>query len=135
MALVYRVLNSKGSGMYQGGFYYDACTDENGRSDDDAHTGHIQPDPHGDSELRDKWCDLDWGVRSELLFGFSSLEQLQRWIHKHTWRKKMNELGGKIAVFEVPDDHLLTGECQVVFNPQAVTHLHNLNVETFEVLQ
>lgn len=134
MALVYRVINEAGNGMYQGGFYFDCCTDDDGRADDDAHTGHIQPNPHGDKGLSGKWNQLDYEYRCNLLFGFASLDQMSRWIHKHTWRKNMHDRGGKIAVFEVEDKHMLVGDCQVVFNHEHARLVHHLNVYTLEVL-
>ena len=53
--------------------------------------------------------------RSSHLFGFDSLDQLNRWVNKNE-RWALSNAGAKLAKYQVEDDRVLRGSRQVAFN-------------------
>lgn len=131
MAKVYRVVNENGSGMYAGDLYYAACYS---KAHDNLHplaaTTHRQPNPYHDAALSGKWRDLD--DCDEYFFGFATLYQLKRWICKQAWRQAMHDMGGKVEVFEVPQEYTIRGNCQIVFKMEESKKVSTLRLDTLK---
>lgn len=107
---VYRVENSLGAGMYRG------C---NVPSLDDAYNECRHPMPSKDSKLMrslddanlvGRYDEVDW---SPWRFGFSSLEQMRRWLYNDVMRSDLKKAGFFVAVYESDEEH--HGDTQAIF--------------------
>lgn len=79
------------------------------------------PVPHQDSKLVDENKDLfvcpSYGeyrfYSRKFIFGFSSIEQLRRWIYNDAWLKSLDEKGYVLSIYEGDVRH---GHTQAVIN-------------------
>lgn len=129
---VYRVCAQDGGGLYQSDLYYHSVTSSDGNWPSTATSVKNHPNAIHDAKLCPQWESLD--DTSPFYFAFSGRTQLNRWICRAKWRKKMSELGGKVEVYEVPIESVLRGSCQVVFKMQDAVKIAELTVDTFEAL-
>jgi hypothetical protein len=130
---VYRIVDERGDGMYRSNQGRSLWS----RADigvNDGYEGGAHPPAHNDGGMVHAWpafCDRH-GIRTLLgdvpsiwdahvhlkahRFGFGSLQQLRRWVYGVGWLSALHEAGGRVQVYEVPDEHVLQGTCQVTFN-------------------
>lgn len=105
MAKVYRVENSNGGGMYT----ETECTPSYEMIEEARH-----PTPDKDALLAPLWqIELETANYLRFSFAFASLEQLKFWIYREDWRKKLDENGFGVSVYET--DSALIGDTQAVF--------------------
>ena len=111
---VYRVENSLGRGMYRGTFG-DSLLDE-------MFDPVLHPMPSNDSRLmreiraaglenqRYGWPTVNW---SPFNFGFSSPDQLRRWLFNDDVKKDLQSIGFSVSVYEGGTEY--HGDTQAVF--------------------
>lgn len=66
-----------------------------------------------------RYVDLWTGrlyIGSVIKFGCVSLTQLRDWFNSREGTERMADHGAVLAAYEVPDEFLLTGSCQVLFD-------------------
>lgn len=108
---VYRVENSLGAGMYRGKVEVNALKEY----DDDMR----HPMPWYDSKLMRSLdsaghvSGYDAVIWSPWRFGFSSLEQMRRWLYNDRMRYELQDAGFFVAVYESDEEH--HGDTQAVF--------------------
>jgi hypothetical protein len=125
MGLIYRIENAEGTGPYQG------------MSDDESplpmQFSETHPSPEDDSLLvrafrdyaRINELDTDgtrtiWGmIYGDFLFGFGSQDQLRRWVYNDEWMVKLDNAGFHLSVYEIPDEKMIVGHTQAVFERSA----------------
>lgn len=131
---VYRIVDEQGSGMYRAShgrmsLWNMAIGDVN-----DGEEGGAHPPAHNDrgmvrafeeyaikNDLRTSCGDYPtirdaYSLLPDHRFGFGSVEQLRRWVYGVGWLKWMHDYGGRVQVYDVPDEHVLVGTCQVTFS-------------------
>lgn len=115
MTTIYRVENANGRGMYRAGGSYSALEFE--------FDEYIHPMPSSDDALMrsiqergeyNECGSLDYSMDD--YFGFSSLDQLKRWIYRDDWRSKLDAAGFHVSVYSA------VGAC--IGDTQAVFLLH-----------
>lgn len=114
--LIYRVENAKRKGPYTSG--------------DDILSKHYkgdsrQPPPERDAELMRSIRSVDYNNNDFLFptkykFGFSSLQQARKWLYKKCWSKELRSNDYHLFSFEVPDEHVLVGCSQVLYDSKRV---------------
>ena len=155
MATVYRVVDHKGFGMYRAPAGEPSLWELAVGGDTQSTYNH--PAPAEDALLVRNWpafaklhglrCDVaacygdpnftaQWEMYDQLkthAFGFESKQQLLRWLYGVGWLAAMHELGGSVEVYEVPDEHVLVGRCQITFDKRYAYRLPNLSLIALEV--
>lgn len=114
MALIYRIQNEYGEGMYTG----PSCDASSSMHE------HRHPLPSDDAALKDKWINLKNATHYK--FGFSSIEQLKFWIYKLKWRKELAKAGYCVYIFETDD--FLIGDTQAVFVKDTATLVETISL-------
>lgn len=149
--LVYRFETPEGVGMY----YHDASTNiiNNGSSDrkkwpmpyDDAllksrKAFHIS-DQYPDQEKLQgsqtqsmfyEWCEdlrncglFEFYDETKYRFGFSSYEQMERWVSEFEWRAALVHAKVYLNVYEVSRDQAIVGDTQCTFRLDKAKLLHS----------
>lgn len=117
MATVFRIEDSEGRGPYGPNRPHSERADQLIYSHNDCEK---HPTPWFDGDLGWKISKYEHSRRQQnlpksvLLYGFESMTQLFNWFSMddlHTLR----EIGFVVKTFEVPSEHILRGDCQVVF--------------------
>lgn len=121
---IYRIENSKGNGFYHDSFYvnfppvqywydiFEKCTDE-----------FVE---YALSIIHPRINGIDWNTLSEHhVHGFSSFNDLKRWFPKNILYK-IEENGGFIKKFTVPDDSVLLFKRQCIFDKRHVISETNI---------
>jgi hypothetical protein len=79
------------------------------------------PTPNQDSGLSEFWLTYT-GAKSELYFGFGTMEQMRAWFHQDDWLMDLHDFGFQLAIYEIddePDDEgyvdVCVGHTQAVF--------------------
>lgn len=155
---VYRVVDEQGAGMYRAPnrtSLWDLAVGS------DTQSPYNHPAPAEDALLVQNWpafADLhglkcksqhcgdvsnpavnysaQWEMYDQLkshAFGFESIQQLLRWLYGVGWLEAMHELGGYVRVYDVPDEHVLIGRCQVTFDTRFARRMPNLSLIGLEV--
>jgi hypothetical protein len=143
MAKVYRVVDHKGKGMYRPG--------ENRPSlwalavGNNVDNIYSHPSPWNDRNMTENWPAYaqrhglkgahDYWYMDQLkthAFAFDSVHQLRRWIYGVGWLEAMHELGGVAQVYEVPDEYILVGLCQVTFDTRYAERLPDVSLIALE---
>lgn len=129
MALIYRVEDIRGLGIYTSG-----ADDWLTKFDDKEN----HPGPHRDARLKDwfspgplgMWYEhkslSDWDIR----FGFASEAQLLKWLYKPIWLKQLAKAGMKLAIYDAPDFRI--GETQAVFDARTATLVETHDLTTIK---
>lgn len=113
--LIYRVENSKRQGPYYGS--------QNALAGNPFDPRH--PEPGEDFKLS-KYLKEAFGEDGTIYFpesyrfGFSSIEQARKWLCRKPWCKSLRKNGFTLAVFEVPDEHCIVGDKQVMYQARRV---------------
>ena len=133
MRTVYRCVSGDNKGMY-------ASPDSPYYEMTEFHRNHPIPDADPmlikgliklDTEGR-KQFGYGWGVFGDhVLFGFNSIAQLSSWIDKPTVIKEMSSKNYRILKLEVPHEHMIDGDFQVVYNSEKATLVESLPIEEF----
>lgn len=125
---VFRVVDSNGDGMYSGNLPYfdEECGVEIHRSLWCAACMRNEYSPVHPAPFEDGISDFD----SSWLFGFQSMDALQKWIYKTVWIDNMTALGGRVICFVVEgEDNFIVGGRQCVFDPRAAKEEYSLPVK------
>ena len=110
---IFRVETVEGKGIYRGPDW--DGVDESG-SDSSKH-----PMPHKDSKLLDENKDLFYHIGDgeyrfldyDFIFGFSSIDQLRRWLYNDEWLSGLDRQGFVLSIYEGDVRH---GHTQAVIN-------------------
>lgn len=86
------------------------------------------PAPCDDPGLRHMADEVCAG--SPWFFGFESMAALLRWFDSEAHRVCMAELGGRVVVYEVPDEDTVTSDYQTVFRMPKATPVETLPIPT-----
>lgn len=118
MPIIYRVENSEARGPYTGIGDMSLWTDSN-------HTDAAHPCPNDDS------MPWDWNFNHERISdarcGFESLKALTAWFNPQELTK-LKELGYRIRAYQVPEDAVIRGKKQIVFDWSRSIRLFNSGV-------
>lgn len=149
---VYRIVDAQGCGMYR-----PAGPGQNSlwsMAIGNCNSTYAEPDPHpsahNDAGIARNWPEfaqrhglhtLLGGIPSlydmhyvlaDHRFGFGSLQQLRRWVFGVGWLQSMHECGGVVQVYEVPEEHVLMGICQVTFDSRYAERLDDMSLLDLE---
>ena len=107
---VWRLEDSGGRGMYgefrdSSYFYYASM----GSGEDDPAPENVHPLPYEDPLLK----FAPWN--SDYYFGFSSIEQMRRWIYKDEWLSRLAAYGIMLNLYKVPREFCNHGKDQSCF--------------------
>jgi hypothetical protein len=58
----------------------------------------------------------NWYAYMNYRFGFTSKRQMLRWFEPHEL-ERLCECGARVMIYEVPDEHVIKGRKQCIFNP------------------
>lgn len=100
MNKIFRIETESGVGMYRG-------PDWDGVWETGAAT-HKHPCPHNDSKLIDENIDLFYSLGDnewrfgddDFIFGFSSIDQLRRWLYNDSWLESLDSEGFVLSIYE-----------------------------------
>lgn len=142
--LIYRIESSVShKGVYSIGLGYSCHRDVFMGVDGNLREYH--PCPTEDEMMSDRWNGMDPDERQQFVFGFNSIKQLHRWFPVRGLQKmvEMIEEGKRynwdsahavIAIYEVPDEHVIIGRTQAVFRRPQATLVRNVPVDYFNNL-
>ena len=82
------------------------------------------PCPIGDAGLRDIWKELD--DTAPYIFGFASVSHYLNWFLIPDGRDEMNEVGGYLSVYSVPDTAMFEGQFQAIAHKESLTLIERL---------
>lgn len=102
--------------------------------------GHIQerehPAPHEDSGLTQyalRWLGLN---QAAARFGFSSLEQLRRWLYNDDWIRRLSAEGCALVTYDVDAGaECFVGHTQVIFNIRYATEVSRVPLDSILEVQ
>lgn len=143
---VYRIVDEHGCGMYRpvNMGMHSLWERAIGSSDSSYASPDPHPSAHNDAGIARNWPEFAQrhGLRTLLgdipslydmhyvltdhRFGFGSLTQLRRWVFGVGWLQSMHECGGVVQVYEVPEEHVLMGICQVTFDSRYAERLDDM---------
>ena len=106
--LVYRIEGENGMGPY-----WDSPIREMGAKHS---KGNSHPNPTEE--------DLD--ISSSFFCGFPTLDPMKVWFKG--WRSKMNKMGFRLKVYEIPHIHVQIGDKQLVFEKEFVREVKSLPI-------
>ena len=124
MAIVYRVENTKGEGVYQGGGFelLNVSTLENAYQPmptrDHLIGSHFTKNFLGGVNIDEPWKHVH--------YGFTTKAQIKAWFPRRQWLAKLDKHGWTCGVYECPD--ALLGETQAVFNPETAKLVKKLRL-------
>lgn len=125
MALVYRVENADGDGLYHGAVWPKRWSNSGSKAS-------RHPHPRYDAGLKKalgNWDDWAQGGHYEKLrFAFATLAQLKSWLYRDTWRAEFEAGGYHVAVFEVPESAYVYGDTQAIFDLARATRIDTLKL-------
>lgn len=120
--IIFRVVDSKGDGMYRvenNSPLWNECCE--GYDDDYHHPAPCQLFRRISSKDKDL---------SDYFFGFATVSQLHHWIFKDKWRKNIDKAGGRVLVFETTD--LVGDRHQVAFNKHSAKLIDDVSILELE---
>lgn len=125
---IFRIETGDGSGMYRG-------PDWDGEFETGAATDK-HPCPHNDSKLVDENKELFYSIgdnewrfdASEFIFGFSSVDQLRRWLYNDSWLESLDKEGFVLSIYEGDVRH---GHTQAVINKATSKLVAKHNIREF----
>lgn len=77
------------------------------------------PTPYGDQLLSPIWSKMTYAEHEHYFFGFSSMEQLRRWVSNIHWCKQAHDYGLRICIYQTDDYHI--GDTQMIFRKATAT--------------
>ena len=93
------------------------------------------PDPHKDSKLlnenRDLFCfsiNGPYFKAYKFVFGFSSIDQLRRWIYQDSWLKSLEESGYMLNIYE---GDVRPGYTQAVINSHTAALIESHKISDY----
>ena len=116
MALIYRVEDLNGVGLYRCG-----C----GLRCAEIMQYKRHPTPSEDAELS-AWWSRNYKTRAEYIFGYSTLEQLKSWIYAKKWRVEIKQSGLVCSVYETND--FIVGATQAVFRNRTAKKIGEIDI-------
>jgi len=125
---IFRIENLEKRGIYRG-------PDWDGVYDTVAGS-KIHPSPHNDSKLLDENKDLfysfdvdEWRfLADEFVFGFSSIDQLRRWLYNDAWLRSLDEKGYMLSIYEGDVRH---GHTQAVIDKSTAELVEQHKISEF----
>lgn len=112
---IFRVVDKDGFGMY-GSKIITSCLWD--RATDCAYDEqHICPCADGLTNIPFSWY-----------YGFNTIEQLKKWVHKPEWLCNMHNLGGKLLMISIPREYVWVGGHQVVFDPHEIVEVLEMSL-------
>ena len=123
--LVYRIEDEKGWGAFAGLHHeHDIHA-----ADEGVKTAFRHPSAHCGAEAGTalaKWAYIDGrGMR----FACRSKPQLRMWFRSEAGRKAMADDGGVMVTYDVPEQHIIRGRYQLVFDPKHATKLSTVRAD------
>lgn len=132
MTKVYRVEDKDGKGMYCGRVSLWGMHDPVRHPtpmDDSRLMRSFQRDTGGIGDARTEFDKFLFDEFGRVRFGFSSLDQLRRWIYDDEWKDTLYVYGFKLNVYEC--DRVWVGDTQAVFD----THCGHSIVKTINLIE
>lgn len=98
----------------------------------DNKVGATHPGPFADPLLSKEWSLLDYNDRYSYYFGFSTPIDLVKWFMRTDLYREVDEISHVcVAVYSVPDEHVIVGKYQAVFQLKHAHRLATYSLETF----
>ena len=127
---IYRIETPEGEGMYHSGA---------SEVTSNLHHPYRHPEPDEDDLLAPVLISksggsehIAWYALRNYYFGFSSVEQLRRWIYQDEWLRGLHNDGLVITVIE--SDDVLLGHTQAMFDGRVSEQQHSI-LEFFNLSQ
>lgn len=112
--LVFRIEDKNGNGIYRtehAHMLYEL---------DDQCFGQAHPHPNRDDKLYHHWDNLVlFGDYRNYYFGFSTMEQLRRWMFDKAVNQKLHDAGIVISIYQTEDYYI--GDTQMMFRRSTAT--------------
>lgn len=118
MIEVYRVEDERGAGPYRGPS--SIMMGEMGADHSDSKHPCIEEDNSG--------IIFEEDMKYQHLFGFDSLDQLFEWFEPK-YRTEMHKWAFRIAVYQVPEYAVVTGDHQLIFQEHLATRIDTLALD------
>lgn len=98
--------------------------------------GFTEPDPyrHPDPSQCDVLRDI-FKVWSDWHFGFDTKQKLLSWFDSERIRVAMHELGGRVVVYECPDEHCVVAPEQMMFLKSKARVVDTLPIPTIAITE
>lgn len=93
------------------------------------------PAPEDDGLFRHWWNAANGVQRSQLLFGFATLEQFTSWVYDPDWWTTLKEQGCVMSVFNVPDEDFILGYTQAAARLTGLKPIKTVEVPDWEQLR
>lgn len=124
---IFRIETAEGKGMYRG-------PDWDGVNESSWDSSK-HPMPHQDSKLVDENGDLFYRFGGEyrffasnFIFGFSSIDQLRRWLYNDSWLNALDDEGFMLSIYEGDVRH---GHTQAVINRDSAVLIDKYKISDY----
>lgn len=86
-----------------------------------------------ETELHQFYKESGGGCMPDYIrFGFESIDQLENWFRCTSGRRAMQHCGVNIQVYDVPEEYVMRGNWQVIFNKKQAVWVRSVDLVTLE---